>query len=61
MQKGDDLLTISKLFDHADTRVTSRHYVHLCDRTLAHAVNNLLPNFLSMEKTNIALLAAGSL
>jgi integrase len=44
-QAGADLLTISKLLGHADTRVTSRHYAHLCDRTLANAVNALLPTF----------------
>jgi integrase len=44
-QAGADLLTISKLLGHADTRVTSRHYAHLCDRTLANAVQNFLPNF----------------
>lgn len=44
-QAGADLLTISKLLGHADTRVTSRHYAHLCDRTLANAVNALLPSF----------------
>lgn len=44
-QAGADLLTISKLLGHADTRVTSQHYAHLCDRTLANAVNALLPSF----------------
>jgi integrase len=53
-QAGADLLTISKLLGHADTRITSRHYAHLCDRTLANAVNNLLPNFGETEATNVA-------
>jgi len=44
-QAGADLLTISKLLGHADTRVTSRHYAHLCDKTLANAVRTLLPSF----------------
>jgi integrase len=44
-QAGADLLTISKLLGHADTRVTARHYAHLCDRTLAQAVATLLPGF----------------
>jgi len=44
-QAGADLLTISKLLGHADTRVTSRHYAHLCDKTLANVVNRLLPSF----------------
>ena len=44
-QRGADLLSISKLLGHADTRVTSRHYAHLSDKTLANTVNNLLPNF----------------
>lgn len=54
-QAGADLLTISKLLGHADTRVTSRHYAHLCDRTLANAVNEMLPAFSAHEnKTNVA-------
>lgn len=53
-QAGADLLTISKLLGHADTRVTSRHYAHLCDRTLANAVNNLLPAFGAVEQSNVA-------
>lgn len=44
-QAGADLLTISKLLGHADTRITSRHYAHLCDKTLANAVRSLLPSF----------------
>ena len=43
-QAGVDLLTISKLLGHADTRITSRHYAHLADRTLAAAVTKL-PSF----------------
>jgi integrase len=53
-QAGADLLTISKLLGHADTRITSRHYAHLCDRTLANAVNKLLPTFGAAEATNVA-------
>jgi integrase len=41
---GADLLTISKLLGHADTRITSRHYAHLCDKTLANAVRTHLPS-----------------
>ena len=44
-QAGADLLTISKLLGHADTRITARHYAHLCDRTLANTVDKLLPDF----------------
>lgn len=40
-QRGVDLLTISKLLGHADTRITSRHYAHLCDETLRAAVARL--------------------
>ena len=43
-QAGIDLLTISKLLGHADTRITARHYAHLADKTLAAAVTNL-PSF----------------
>ncbi|MBI2791351.1 MAG: site-specific integrase [Gammaproteobacteria bacterium] len=49
-QAGADLLTISKLLGHADTRVTSRHYAHLCDKTLANIVNEMLPSFSIQEK-----------
>jgi integrase len=52
-QAGADLLTISKLLGHADTRITSRHYAHLCDRTLANAVNKLLPDFGREEASNV--------
>lgn len=41
---GVDLLTISKLLGHSDTRITSRHYAHLADKTLALAVTKL-PSF----------------
>ena len=40
-QRGIDLLTISKLLGHADTRITSKHYAHLCDTTLRDAVAKL--------------------
>jgi len=53
-QAGADLLTISRLLGHADTRITSRHYAHLCDKTLAHAVNNLLPSFGTTDASNVA-------
>ena len=43
-QAGVDLLTISKLLGHADTRITAKHYAHLADKTLALAVTKL-PNF----------------
>jgi integrase len=47
-QAGVDLLTISKLLGHADTRITSKHYAHLADRTLAAAVTKL-PSFKVMQ------------
>lgn len=53
-QAGADLLTISKLLGHADTRITSRHYTHLCDKTLANTVNALLPDFGATEPINVA-------
>lgn len=43
-QAGVDVLTISKLLGHSDTRVTSKHYAHLADKTLADAVVKL-PSF----------------
>ena len=51
-QAGVDLLTISKLLGHADTRITSKHYAHLADRTLAAAVTKL-PSFASTEESKI--------
>ena len=53
-QAGADLLTISKLLGHADTRITARHYAHLCDKTLANTVNALLPAFGNEAATNVA-------
>lgn len=38
-QAGADLLTISQLLGYADTRITLRQNAHLCDKTLANAVN----------------------
>lgn len=52
-QAGADLLTISKLLGHADTRITSRHYAHLCDKTLANAVNRFLPSFGEPQSSNV--------
>ncbi len=43
-QLGVELLTLSKLLGHADTRITSRHYAHLTDLTL-HAAVAKLPGF----------------
>lgn len=51
-QLGVDLLTISKLIGHSDTRITSRHYAHLCDKTLTDAVKKL-PSFGHDKKTKI--------
>lgn len=44
-QRGVSLLTISNLLGHADTRITSRHYAHLCNKTLSDAVREFLPSF----------------
>lgn len=51
-QLGVDLLTISKLLGHSDTRITSRHYAHLCDKTLAEAVKKL-PSFGHIRESKI--------
>lgn len=53
-QVGVDLLTISKLLGHADTRITERHYAHLADKTLAAAVTKL-PSF-GLSKTKLAVI-----
>jgi integrase len=52
-QLGVDLLTISKLIGHADTRITSRHYAHLCDNTLKAAVAKL-PGFGHQSEGKVA-------
>lgn len=52
-QAGVDLLTISKLLGHADTRITAKHYAHLADKTLAAAVTKL-PSFESDKNTMLA-------
>jgi len=51
-QAGVDLLTISKLLGHADTRITSKHYAHLADKTLAAAVTRL-PSFSGKDTRNL--------
>lgn len=50
---GVDLLTISRLLGHSDTRVTSRHYAHLCDTTLKRAVTDFLPILGGTKVTNV--------
>jgi integrase len=59
-QAGADLLTISKLLGHADTRITARHYAHLCDKTLANTVDRLLPNFGFKPEDKVADLGRAS-
>lgn len=54
-QRGVDLLTISKLLGHADTRVTSRHYAHLCDNPLSAAVAKL-PSFGHEPETKVKVI-----
>jgi len=49
---GIDLLTISKLLGHADTRITAKHYAHLLDKTLAAAVMKL-PSFGGETESNV--------
>jgi len=51
-QAGVDLLTISKLLGHADTRITSKYYAHLADKTLAAAVTKL-PSFGGTEPAKV--------
>ncbi len=58
-QAGADLLTISKLLGHADSRITSRHYAHLCDKTLANTVRTLLPSFGHQPERKVAGFRAG--
>jgi integrase len=55
-QLGVDLLTISKLIGHADTRITSRHYAHLADKTLSDAVKKL-PSFGHTRESKIKAIA----
>jgi len=49
---GVDLLTISKLLGHSDTRITAKHYAHLADKTLAIAVTKL-PSFETNTKDGL--------
>lgn len=51
-QAAVDLLTISKLLGHADTRITAKHYAHRADKTLAAAVTKL-PSFGQIEAGNV--------
>lgn len=53
---GVDLLTISKLLGHSDTRITAKHYAHLADKTLALAVTKL-PSFESKPHEDIRAVA----
>lgn len=55
VQAGVDLLTISRLLGHADTRITCRHYAHLVDKTLEDAVTKL--QIFTSEKRNEILVA----
>ena len=55
-QAGVDLLTISKLLGHSDTRITAKHYAHLADKTLALAVTKL-PSFETKTKDGIRAVA----
>jgi integrase len=57
-QAGIDLLTISKLLGHSDTRITAKHYAHLADTTLAAAVTRL-PSFAAKGAKNDHLQAIG--
>ena len=54
-QAGVDLLTISKLLGHADTRITGKHYAHLADKTLAAAVIKL-PSFGRIDRAKVIAL-----
>jgi site-specific recombinase XerD len=51
-QAGVDLLAISKLLGHADTRITARHYAHLADKTLSDAVTRL-PSFAPTQRSKV--------
>ena len=53
---GVDLLTISKLLGHSDTRITAKHYAHLADKTLANAVMKL-PSFVANTAADIRAVA----
>lgn len=53
-QAGVDLLTISKLLGHADTRITAKHYAHLVDKTLAIAVAKL-PSFGASSTATVSM------
>lgn len=58
-QAGVDLLTISKLLGHADTRITAKHYAHLADKTLAAAVTKL-PSFKAERRATLTGIEGGT-
>jgi integrase len=59
-QAGVDLLTISKLLGHADTRITARHYAHLADKTLAAAVTKLPAFSTARRRGRLAVVREGA-
>ena len=43
--RGASLHVIAEVLGHADTRMTSRHYVHLLPSYVADTVRSTLPRF----------------
>jgi integrase len=55
--KGVPLSVIAKQLGHADTRVTERHYAHLCPNYVADTVRAALPELGAEIKSNIVALS----
>ena len=58
-QAGMSLLELKELLGHADTRVTSRHYAHLCEKGLKRRIELLMPSFGTEPRTNVTGLHRG--
>jgi integrase len=54
--KGVPLTVIAAQLGHADTRVTERHYAHLCPNYVADTVRAALPNLGIVDETNVVSL-----
>lgn len=54
-RKGVPLQVIAEALGHSDTRVTSRHYAHLCKTYVADTIRASLPSF-GIEKSNVRVM-----
>jgi integrase len=54
--RGVPLTVIAKQLGHADTRITERHYAHLCPNYVAETVRAALPSLGLPEESNVVSL-----